>query len=378
MPILMEFIGGLYKDRHQRGLVSQQSFQRGLVSQQSFQQASPAIAICNLHVVSSASKYKTPLLIADCLTPDAIRGKRRQSYTKPDSRMHILQFDNIIDAPISLLSPVLIPLSDILCIFWSDFDGLEEVAQFVQRWMRLGYWVPAALKVFRPSLLVVEERNEGAFLQAEWNASAVRTLREVFSSQLPVDRLNLFFLSVNVLAVPVDYHSLMHYFDFLLEHTQKIHKIRWFVPTPACFSAFVPTSRHTWMQYSGGCLDSIPSCNLGLFRQCELIRNSALFLLQPLCWATDMDLLLTIGAASHTKHAPTKRRSFSLSNISRAFMRSSRRHEYRSRPSSVICGWYIHIFRSQILLLLPCANASSIAALNYRSNDVPSISVQIS
>jgi hypothetical protein len=138
VPSLVTFVGGVEKERILRSIIDSKV---------------QPMADVHLHIDSSTSTKPNPILIADCNVLPPKHSKLGFNKTS----CHEITTRRLICAPqtrVSILAKLLSPFTNILCIFMSDFENLEDVATFLETWVTAN---KSSVPQHHPRLIVIRE-----------------------------------------------------------------------------------------------------------------------------------------------------------------------------------------------------------------------------
>ena len=223
---IMTFIGGTSKDRLLKEVISPGT-------------PEAAASLCNLHVAKATGRRNPPVLLANCLLPTDPRLGHQQHFTTarchrvvrktiPEDRKNIL---------VSILSRILGPLSDILCLSSQDFGGFQGVIEFLKLWT-VGGRGSSSLSI-APSLVIIIEGDQ---LHPQWDPAVER----MFLKGIPgcAD----LFDTLNVLRVPTGYHQLMKHLGPIFEKKRTARKMGNCLFSILHLSAFFNEACSHWIQ----------------------------------------------------------------------------------------------------------------------------------
>jgi hypothetical protein len=149
------------------------------------------------------------------------------------------------DVSISMISRLLGPFSDILCLFSSDLDGIMGVSQFLEGWMLTASDSSTLSRACRPKLVIV---TEALGLPAHWDLIATQLFLDLVTSRFPNASLSSFFTSIQVLSVPPKYQQIMRFLQPLLHETKKTRKEERCLFSVIHFNAFFNYACDHWAQ----------------------------------------------------------------------------------------------------------------------------------
>ncbi|KAL6716956.1 hypothetical protein ACLMJK_004869 [Lecanora helva] len=188
-PSMIFLIGTKHKDIALRQLFPHNNIKRGYRS-----------GTVNLRLDSTTISSDIPLLFADG-DPRALIPYQLGATHCHEEVVFPLEWQPASgDIIRTLYSRLIAPMTDVVCVFADDFDGLEDVASFLSRWVRMGS--PSNLpSAVRPRVLIVAEETA-----ATYNVLEMENLRHRLAQENPHSRGEIF-SSVSILHLAGDYVS---------------------------------------------------------------------------------------------------------------------------------------------------------------------------
>ena len=162
-PSLMLFLGSRSKDAALRELYPNNNLRRGYRN-----------GIVNLRLDSATISAELPILFADGNSQHTV--PHRLGMTQCHEQTTISLAWRTDDALLRLYARLVAPFTDVICIFADDFDGLENVASFLVRWVKVED--PSTLpQAIRPRVVIVTREEENG---ATYNILELEDFRHVF------------------------------------------------------------------------------------------------------------------------------------------------------------------------------------------------------
>jgi hypothetical protein len=190
------------------------------------------------------------MLLANCLFPGlghqqhstTARCHRTVRKTIPDDRRNI---------SVSILSRILGPLSDILCLSSLDFGGFQGVVEFLRLWIVEGRG-SSSLPI-APSLVIIIEGDQ---LHPQWDG----TTAQAFLKTVPecTDLFDTFY----VLRGPTGYPQLMQHLGPICEKKRTARKMENCLFSILHHSAFFDDACSHWIQKPASPFDFIQAIRL--------------------------------------------------------------------------------------------------------------------
>lgn len=178
-PSMMFFIGSKAKDAALRQLFPNNNIRRGYRN-----------GIVNLRLDSSTISSDLPILFADG-DPRTLIPRQLGTIPCHEQSTSPLEWQPRLndDIMLTLYARLIAPFTDVICVFADDFNGLDDVASFLVRWVKMGDPSTSPI-VIRPRVLIVAREEKAA----TYNVLEMEELRHRLDAESLVAREEVFSL----------------------------------------------------------------------------------------------------------------------------------------------------------------------------------------